>query len=256
MISSGTSENNALSYVELEKCNEVKFASRTEMWDFIQQLFEVLDRLHQQGWVHGDIKPENLGWSKCKDNSKVLKLFDFGLSYFLGKGEKHNKKGFGTRWFRAPEISEEGDGISDHKIDVYSAGMTIGCLFYHQLAWCDSFYHFFEPNYEGRISEMTRLSRCERLTNLIAKIVHPDQQKRPYAREVLQEYFPDSRQLVCAKNKKPLSSQSVYQSANKKPLKKKIIFATDDKENAKIVINKLSNKQAKQRVRLPLKQIQ
>ena len=222
MIDSGN-KNSPLSYIQLEKCNPIRFDRMLEMWSLIQQLFEVLDRLHQKGLVHGDIKPDNLGWTGA-ENDKKLKLFDFGISFFLEKGRKYDMIRFGTPPFRAPEITEEGEGISDHKIDVYSAGITIGILYYQSRY--DWNYHFLDVEYEERIEWMEYLSGSKLLTSLMKRIIHPDQQKRPYAREVLQEFFPDSKQLLVNENKS-LSSDSVVSKQNTK-----ISMQKEGKENS------------------------
>ncbi|KAI1290114.1 Serine/threonine-protein kinase STK11 [Halotydeus destructor] len=97
---------------------------RLPLWQchlYFVQLIEGLEYLHQQGVIHGDIKPHNL----LVNNDNVLKLTDFGTARILKPFDK-NQVGLstGTPFYDAPEIhiDETGDGF---KLDIYSSGVTL-----------------------------------------------------------------------------------------------------------------------------------
>ncbi|MBN1910472.1 MAG: serine/threonine protein kinase [Pirellulales bacterium] len=89
----------------------------------IEQACEGLSYLHQHGWVHRDIKPDNLLVSEECD----IKLIDFalaqrikvGLAKILGGKSKIQ----GTRSYMSPEQIR--GGVLDGRADLYSLGCTI-----------------------------------------------------------------------------------------------------------------------------------
>ena len=93
------------------------------MPQIVQQAAEGLEHLHQQGWVHRDVKPDNF---MVGDEANV-KLIDFaisekqkrGLGRFLGGRSKVQ----GTRSYMAPE-QIRGAAI-DVRTDLYSFGCML-----------------------------------------------------------------------------------------------------------------------------------
>lgn len=85
--------------------------------------------LHAQGVTHRDVKPENLIYSKSREQ---IKLIDFSLAEIapkVGAESAFHDRNVGTRGFMAPEIlmdSEEGHGP---RCDVFS----FGCVLYRML---------------------------------------------------------------------------------------------------------------------------
>jgi eukaryotic-like serine/threonine-protein kinase len=97
----------------------------------IAQMCEGLIALHQEGWVHRDVKPDNFLLSA--DNE--VKLIDFALAK-KGKGglaKMFSKKSKvqGTRSYMSPE-QIRGGGL-DGRADLYSLGCTIFELFAQKL---------------------------------------------------------------------------------------------------------------------------
>ncbi|CDS12136.1 hypothetical protein LRAMOSA04331 [Lichtheimia ramosa] len=80
------------------------------------ETLKALIYLHSKGFLHRDIKCENLllGW-----NGEV-KLADFGLAARLANG---NRDRLGTTKWMAPEVIRE--EIYDEKIDLWSLGITV-----------------------------------------------------------------------------------------------------------------------------------
>ena len=88
--------------------------------DVLLQIGQGLRFMHSQGFVHRDVKPENI-----VRVGNVLKLIDFGLTR---KGDGRTKlTGYMiTRWFRPPEmLRAKWDKIKyDGRVDMYSLGLT------------------------------------------------------------------------------------------------------------------------------------
>ncbi len=95
----------------------------------LKQCAEGLQHLHDQGWVHCDVKPDNF----LVDQDANIKLIDFSIA------EKPRKKGFGslmgksktirgTRSYMAPEQ------IRRQKLDFRADIYGLGCLMFEVLA--------------------------------------------------------------------------------------------------------------------------
>jgi serine/threonine-protein kinase len=93
----------------------------------IEQAAEGLGHLHEVGWVHRDVKPDNF----LLDEDGTLKLIDFAIA------QKMKKKGWGllskknavqgTRSYMAPE-QIRGDSV-DARADIYRLGCVIFEIF-------------------------------------------------------------------------------------------------------------------------------
>lgn len=88
----------------------------------VRETAEGLAALHRSGWVHGDIKPENIHQS----DDGHIKLIDLGFAHRPGEMARILKNGFvlGTANYLAPELcaSQENDCFAS---DLFSLGMTL-----------------------------------------------------------------------------------------------------------------------------------
>lgn len=85
----------------------------------LHDIGQALYFMHSKGFIHRDVKPQNI-----VQVGKVYKLIDFGLT----------RKGLCgialtgymvSRWFRPPELLEaKGDRVYDGRIDMYSLALT------------------------------------------------------------------------------------------------------------------------------------
>jgi len=93
------------------------------------QTARVLDFLHSHGFVHGDIKPDNLlvqplsGGGKSSRSEFRIKLIDFGLT--VRKKKAPSDRVVGTAYYVAPEVLR--GSPADRRADLYS----LGVVFYH-----------------------------------------------------------------------------------------------------------------------------
>ena len=98
--------------------------------DFLRQVAEALDVVHEKGFIHRDICPRNLLFV---GDFNVLKLTDFGLSVpnkppFTDPGNRT-----GTANYMAPELVRRRN--TDHRLDIFSFGVTAFELCTRELPW-------------------------------------------------------------------------------------------------------------------------
>ena len=92
----------------------------------IQKIAQGIKDLHDAGFVHADIKPENvfIGLSPGETQITCVKLIDFGLSKSTSEIKGHTA---GTYDYLAPEIAKDDD--RDSRIDIWSFGITMYAMF-------------------------------------------------------------------------------------------------------------------------------
>lgn len=91
------------------------------------ELLDALDRAHELGVVHRDVKPENLFIHRNGDGTATTKLLDFGIMSLLegtgpGRGEVTNRF-VGTMRYAAPEQARGETPTA--ATDLYAAGLVI-----------------------------------------------------------------------------------------------------------------------------------
>jgi serine/threonine protein kinase len=97
--------------------------------NYLLQLTEAIEYVHQQGYMHRDICPRNVMVTR----EGVLKLIDFGLSIptrpeFCRPGNRT-----GTPNYLAPELIKR--LTTDHRVDLFALGVTAFETMTGQLPW-------------------------------------------------------------------------------------------------------------------------
>jgi serine/threonine protein kinase len=97
--------------------------------DFLMQVADGLEYLHQQGYLHRDICPRNIMVTK----DHLVKIIDFGLTIpdrpeFLKPGNRT-----GTPNYLAPEVIRR--VTTDRRVDLFALGVTAYEVFCGQLPW-------------------------------------------------------------------------------------------------------------------------
>lgn len=124
--------------------NERRFSSTDELIDVAIQSAWGLDAIHQQGFVHQDIKPNNILLSQ----NRIAKIADFGLARARTKIHKIETDevqssyasfaGRATQKFRSLEQAE-GKPLTI-KTDMWSWGLTVLAMFAQESYWHDGIF--------------------------------------------------------------------------------------------------------------------
>jgi len=93
-----------------------------EIWSKI--LLVAVNKLHQSGVAHRDIKPQNL-FLESKESNSVIKVGDFGFAVRVHTPKSLNNK-VGTPSYVAPEIVK--DQPYDQSCDMWSVGVVFYVL--------------------------------------------------------------------------------------------------------------------------------
>jgi serine/threonine protein kinase/Tfp pilus assembly protein PilF len=116
----------ALEWIDGHPLNQSDASVSEETFtQMLREIAAVLTFIHQRGWVHGDLKPDNLIWRSPspvhKFTSDTLCLLDFGLA--RPAGDSLRPRGAGTVGYTAPEFlrREPADG----RADWYSVGIIL-----------------------------------------------------------------------------------------------------------------------------------
>lgn len=167
-----------------------------------------LEYLHKfKHIIHRDLKPSNLLISR----DRTIKISDFGVSLILENNANDDKelgKTMGTPAFFAPELCQfvnkrllmlnDKDLLHskiDSRIDIWSLGVVLYCLFFHQLPFeGHNEFSLFKNIVNGplRFPRAVESSKArpqdskelELLIDLIKKILHKDPSQRPSIEEI------------------------------------------------------------------------
>jgi len=103
----------------------------SSLW-IIRQTAEALAALHRAGFVHGDVKPENIRLVSAGTAS----LIDLGFAHRPGENTHFFRKGYvlGTANYLAPELCG-GEPNDDLRSDLFSLGVTLFELLSGQLPY-------------------------------------------------------------------------------------------------------------------------
>lgn len=97
---------------------------------YTTQLLKALQGVHERNIVHMDVTPSNI----MADDNGELVLIDFGLSTNLD--DDASCTSCGTPGFIAPEVFEIELKLTN-KVDIYSAGVVLGCMLEPYVYGCD-----------------------------------------------------------------------------------------------------------------------
>ena len=96
--------------------------SESSVRDMVRQLLQALAYVHERGFFHRDVKPENI----LVAGASTLKLADFGVAREIRSRPPYTRY-IGTRWYRAPELLLRATDYSA-SIDVWAVGTIMAEL--------------------------------------------------------------------------------------------------------------------------------
>jgi serine/threonine protein kinase len=158
----------------------------TALW-IVRQTAEALASLHRAGFVHGDVKPENI---RLIDDG-TAKLIDLGFAHRPGENAAFLRQGYllGTADYLAPELCTF-DPDGDASNDLFSLGVTLFELLAGRLpyppgsTWLTLHRHRCDPpadirKYVGSLPPS--------LITLLDRLLAHDPRQRPRAAAVVQQ---------------------------------------------------------------------
>jgi serine/threonine protein kinase len=165
---------------------EYTLGQRVSLWA-VRQTAEALTALHRAGFVHGDVKPDNI---RLVDPGTAV-LIDLGFAHRPGENASLLEQGYvlGTANYLAPELCVNAEDAGT-QADVYSLGVTLFELLTGEL-----------PFPTGSVTDTMRRHLKEepadlrdhpgrwpdRLAELITRMLSPAPNRRPKASAVVQE---------------------------------------------------------------------
>jgi serine/threonine protein kinase len=165
---------------------DYRLAVADALW-ITRQMAEALAALHQAGFLHGDIKPDNLRLTG--DGTAVLT--DLGFAHRVGENAAFLRAGYvlGTANYLAPELCHERPS-EDLSSDLFSLGVTLFEMLTGRL-----------PYPPGSLRQTFRRHRCDPpadirqlagplpsgLVQLVQQLLAHDPAARPRASSVVQQ---------------------------------------------------------------------
>ena len=166
---------NLQEYRKYQKKLKVKLVKK-----WIKQILTGLDYLHNNNYIHHDIKSQNILIDRISGN---LKLGDLLCAEKLGDKNYFNKY-IGTEEFMAPEVKE---GKYNFKADIYSLGLTILQFItmekpYKEYSRKKGLY---EAKKQGKYPLSLKYIKNEEIKNFISLCLK-EEKDRPTCKELLQ----------------------------------------------------------------------
>ncbi|MBE7011247.1 MAG: hypothetical protein E7415_01075 [Ruminococcaceae bacterium] len=183
-------------YIVTEKINacplsvsEISAMSDSQKLIIMKIIAYSLGLIHSKGIVHGDIKPDNILFSKTPNGIYTAKLIDFDSSFFADSLPEKGEDFQGDLIYLAPEsylyMAGEETKITP-KADVFALGVMF------HLFWCGELPYFNKEEYDYAFEAVLsdeKLLIYKTVPRTIAVIISQMLEKDPNARPSLSSVF-------------------------------------------------------------------
>lgn len=125
-----TYEGDKYRYIKLPRYEmlDKKNLNSLKIKNIIPEILDILKKIHNLGYVHCDIKPENL----MLDSSNNIVLIDYDCSTKHNLTKNKNNICIGTEEFMSRDIYE---GIVSYKVDIESLFYVVIKMLLNELSW-------------------------------------------------------------------------------------------------------------------------
>ncbi|CAD8150933.1 unnamed protein product [Paramecium pentaurelia] len=171
----------------LSQCLKYCRLTLDEIEIILKQILETICYLHDKGFVHRDIKPDNILFCALGQFSN-LKLIDFGISCKITDLEQDSQMNIGTPGYMAPEIINGSNNKKiTQKIDVFSCG----AILYYMLTGSRlisgiNIQELYKNNKLYTLNNhLLQKIKAQNYRDLLSKMIHEDPDQRIDARQAL-----------------------------------------------------------------------
>ncbi|KAJ9481513.1 hypothetical protein VN97_g11965 [Penicillium thymicola] len=145
----------AMEYLELGDLQDYVFGQSQPLPEFeaqciMSQILEGLDLMHENGYTHRDLKPNNILLRSCPPNDWWVKIADFGISKRVEDSLGKSTTMKGTFGYIAPELFGFTPKGTPYAVDIWAAGEIMVQI----LAKQPTFKHPGQPGVEFVLSLM------------------------------------------------------------------------------------------------------
>lgn len=187
--------------------------------------------LHEKGFLHLDIKPNNFGIPTFKENVLTDNIYLFDINTLHSVYEDMVTEDLGTIGYSAPEVRMQCNELINRRSDVYS----IGCLLFAAITgeiegYCDKAY----DNIERLIKESELITATDstnniRLVELLCQLLKglliKQNDRRNYSCEDIVAALEQMRRLLLATEyNERINLKAVSEKLDKKPVKAEVLF--------------------------------
>lgn len=149
---------------------------------YFRQMVLGVAYLHENGVVHGDIKPENV----LLAGDATVKIADFGQSRFIQAGDDRLRRTLGTPAYLAPEVCA-GMDYRGRAADVWALGVSLYLFIYGELPFQgDSMLELYENITAANVPFPENVPVSMELQDLLLRTLCKDDTHRINVRELLQ----------------------------------------------------------------------
>ena len=172
----------------IEAQKEKNKISNNEIYDYLIELLLGLYTLNEKGYMHEDIKSENILLKKeilGEQSYEIAKLSEPGFTRKLDR-KIGSKTPCGTPYYLSPEIAND-DEKYDFNCDIWSLGVVLFELITYKLPWYKE-----KINYEDFLKLVINTKKCalpdnidEKLKYLIQIMLKRDPERRATLKEII-----------------------------------------------------------------------